>query len=118
MIRYFKMYTIVLVLIATTSCSNITGTWKKVSTHPQGAPFPIDQIIFDPQQNYTSTWTYKADTHTSTGQYRYSGNTLEVQQGNNVPRAYKAKLKLDGSLVLTYEIGDTKVSATLIREKK
>lgn len=110
--------TLILATLAMTGCSNITGTWNKVSTYPPGAPFPIDKIIFDPQQNYTSTWTYGGDTHTSTGRYKYSGNTLKVQQGNSVPRAYKAKLNLDGSLTLTFEEGDVKVSATLIKEKK
>ena len=112
-----NIFTLIILLLAATGCSSITGSWKKVSTHPKGAPFPVDAIIFNQQQQYTSTWTYDGETHTSTGQYRYSGNTLKVQQGNNVPRSYKAKLKMDGSLVLTYKVGDTTVSATLIKQK-
>ena len=113
-----KICTLILTTLLASGCSSITGSWEKVSTQPHGAPFPIDKIIFDPQQNYTSTWTYDGETHTSTGQYRYSGNTLKVQHSNHVPRDYKAKLKMDGSLVLTYKVGDKTVSATLIREKK
>lgn len=113
-----KFCTLILATLTVTGCNSITGSWKKVSTQPRGAPFPIDKIIFDPQQNYTSTWTYEGQTHTDTGQYRYSGNTLKVMQSFNQPRTYKAKLKMDGSLVLTYQVGDTKVSATLIKEKK
>lgn len=97
-------------------CS-ISGSWETISVLPKGAPFPIDKVIFDSQNNYTSTWTYEGETHTSTGQFRFEGNKLTLTNPYHKPRIFKAHLRSDGLLELIVTDQPEIISATLRKEK-
>ncbi len=99
---------------AVAGCS-IAGSWKRIAVDPPGVPFPVDYVTFDHNDNYTATWTYEGKTRTSTGRYHWNGFSLEVLQTGSQPRKYRARRQLDGKLVLTYEEGAAKATATLQR---
>ena len=96
---------------------SINGTWRTVSVDPPGAPFPVDAITFDQNQNYTASWAQAGKTRTTLGQYRWSGSRLEVVRPGNQPQTYKASIGLDGRLTMTYGAGESKIEAKLERGK-
>ncbi len=110
--RTFLMLFLPLFAVAGTGCS-IAGSWQRVAVDPPGAPFPIDHVTFDRNDNYTATWSHDGRPRTSTGRYHWNGFKLDVAQEAKMPRSYRARLRLDGKLVLTYEEGGAKVMATL-----
>ena len=97
-------------------CS-ITGAWETISVLPKGAPFPIDKVIFDSQNNYTSSWNYEGETHTLTGQFRFEGSKLTLMNPYREPRIFKARLRSGGLLELIYTNQLEQISATLCKEK-
>lgn len=99
-------------LVAAAGC-NIVGSWRTVEIEPPGAPFPILMVNFDQGNEYTATRIQNGEPRTSTGRYEFNGSTLTVTEGNTMPRKYRVRRRLDGRLVLTYQEGDAKVTATL-----
>lgn len=106
-----------LCLLAFFGCG-IAGSWKRVAVDPPGAPFPMDHVTFDRDNNYTATWSQQERARTSTGRYKWNGFKLDIMERGSLPRAYRARLRLDGKLVLTYEERGAKVAATLERVHK
>ncbi len=100
-----------------TGCS-IAGSWKRVAVDPPGVPFPVDHVTFDRDDNYTATWSHEGRARTSTGRYHWNGFKLDVMQEEGLPRSYRGRLRLDGTLVLTYEERGAKVTATLEKVEK
>lgn len=103
--------------LALSGCS-IAGSWRVVSIDPPGAPFPVQVLTLDPNNNYTATGPEHAKPCTTTGQYRFNGSRLEVVEGGRMPRTYGARRQMDGSLVLTYEERGVRVRATLVRTEE
>ena len=108
------MYTAVVCTLAVGGCG-ITGSWKRIAVDPPGAPFPVDRVTFDRQHNYTATWSHGGQTRTSTGEYRFSWNILEIMETGRQPRTYRAYRRLDGKLLLTYGEGGGEMTATLTK---
>ena len=108
----------VLGLALTTVGCSLAGSWRTVSLDPPGAPFPVDTITLDRDNNYTATWTWDGARRTTTGRYKWNGSTLEVAPPGSLPRKYGARLRADGKLVMTYMHGDAKLTATLERVDK
>ncbi len=104
-------------IVALCGCS-ITGSWRIVSTDPPDAPFPVEVLTFDPDNNYTATGPEGARPRTSTGQYQLKGSKLEILEGGRMPRVYRARRKGDTTLVLTYEEQGDRVTATFVRTDK
>ncbi|MCH7923942.1 MAG: hypothetical protein IIC51_00265 [Planctomycetes bacterium] len=98
--------------LVATGCS-ITGSWRRIATDPPNMPFPVDLVAFDQHDRYTATWMDQDQTRTSTGRYDWNGSRLIIQRPNAEPRIYQGRLRLDGTLVLTYQVGGDKVSAIL-----
>jgi hypothetical protein len=95
-------------------CS-IAGSWRTIAVDPPGAPFPVDRVTFDRDDNYTATGSREGETRTSTGRYRWNWFKLDVLEPGGQPRTYSAQRRLDGKLVLTYKEGRGKVTATLAK---
>lgn len=103
-------------IIGPTGCAtSVSGSWKRISTSPPNAAFPVDQVTFDEQDRYTATGTYDGQKRTSTGRYEYGGSQLKVLNANAEPRVYTARRLSDGKLELTYEEHGQKVTAVLER---
>ena len=98
--------------LVATGCS-ITGSWRRIATDPPNTPFPVDLVAFDQHDRYTATWLDQDQTRTSTGRYDWNGSKLIIRRPNAEPRIYKGRLRLDGTLVLTYQEGGDSVSAIL-----
>ena len=116
--RFTKLLALAGWLVLLNGCSitgPITGTWRTVSIDPPGAPFPVDAITFDQNDNYTASWAQGGKTRTTLGQYRWNGSRLEVVRPGNQPQIYKAWVGLDGKLIMTYGTGDSAIRATLER---
>ncbi len=101
------------VLLASVAGCNIVGSWRTVEIEPPGASFPVQMVSFDQGNRYAATRLHHGKKQTSTGRYEFNGHALKIIDGNTLPRTYRARLRLDGRLVLTYQEGDTKVTATL-----
>ena len=78
----------------------------------------MDHVTFDRDNNYTATWSKQERARTSTGRYKWNGFKLDIMERGSLPRVYRARLRLDGKLVLTYEERGVKVAATLERVHK
>ena len=95
------------------------GSWRTESTHPQGAPFPINEITFD-QGKYTATGLYTAqgayggDRRTTTGEYSFNGVTLKLKPGGGPELSYKTARRLDGKLSMTLQLPNQDQSVTAI----
>jgi len=116
------MRQLVLMLVAVAAAAgaagcSIAGSWRTVTIDPPGVPFPLEQVTFDREQNYTASWTENEQPRTSTGQYSWNGFSLKVMQEGSLPRKYAARRRLDGRLMLTYAEGEGRVKATLERVK-
>ena len=108
---------IALCLLAFFGCS-IAGSWQRVAVDPPGVPFPLDHVTFDRDNNYTATWSQQERARTSTGRYKWNGFKLDIMERGSMPRTYRANLRMDGRLVLTYQERGAKVAATLERVHK
>ncbi len=115
MVRLGALLTATALVVTSTGCS-LDGSWETVSVDPPTVPFPLDTITFDANKNYTASWTQDGSPRTGTGQYQWNGSTLDVVQGYTLPRTYRTRKRLDGTLELTYEQGGAKVSAILQRQ--
>ncbi len=73
----------------------------------------MDHVTFDRANNYTATWSQQERARTSTGRYKFSGFKLDIMERGSLPRAYRANLRMNGKLVLTYQERGAKVAATL-----
>ncbi|RME41616.1 MAG: hypothetical protein D6788_00835 [Planctomycetota bacterium] len=97
-----------------TGCS-VTGSWKRVSVSPPGAPFPLEYVTFGKDRRYTATWKENGREHTSTGVYKANLLTLDVAEDGYQPRRYRLKRRWDGKLLLIYDADGHSVTATLER---
>ena len=100
--------------LALAGCS-IAGSWRVTATDPPGAPAPVSVLTFDRDHNYTATWSHEGRTRTSLGRYRWRATGLAMTEAGELPRPHRARLRLDGKLVLTYREGDAKTVATLAK---
>ncbi len=103
-----------LAAMGTVGCQ-VSGTWTMDAVDPPGAGFPLQQLVLDPNQNYSALWTEDGKQKGSSGQYRWNGYQLKVAQAGRDPRTYGARLGLDGKLRMTYRENDQSVMAILIR---
>jgi hypothetical protein len=106
-----------LALVSGGCATNLSGTWKTVNVDPPGAPFPLHQVTFDEEGRYTASAMQDGEKHTSVGTYRQGLTFLEVRQDGRLPRNYRCKRLSDGSILLMFEEGEAKSTATLQREK-
>jgi hypothetical protein len=101
----------------------VTGAWKTIDVQPAGAPFPVNQVTFDPQGSYaaqgffTPQGAYDGHLHDSKGTYRWKGRRLELAAADGPPLTYRTRRRLDGRLVMTLQIpGQPQtITATLSR---
>ena len=112
--RWWMVLTLGICLTLPAGCS-IAGSWKRIATEPAGAPFPVDHVTFARNHQYTASGPVYGQNRTSTGQYDWDGITLSILQAGRESRTYRGRVRLDGSLVLTYGAGKEKVTATLVR---
>lgn len=103
-----------LAAMGTTGCQ-VSGTWTVAEVDPPGAGFPLQQLVLDPNRNYSALWTEDGEKKGSYGQYRWNGYQLKVAQAGRDPRTYGARLGLDGKLRMTYREDDQSVTALLTR---
>ena len=114
MVKILALLVSIALMTASMGCS-LAGSWETVSVDPPTVPFPVDHITFDTHNNYTASWTQDGSPRTGTGEYQWNGFTLDVVQGYTLPRTYKTRKRLDGTLEMTYEQGGAKVTAILKR---
>ena len=115
LVRRYEAHIRRAVRTALAGCS-INGSWQLVTMDPPGVPFPLDIVTFDEDHGYTATHTQKGEPITTTGRYQWNGrNRLEIAQEGRQPLTYRAKRRFDGTLVLTFQEGDNKVTATLAK---
>lgn len=107
-----------LMCITTAGGCTIAGSWRTIAIDPPGAPFPVDRVTFDRGNNYTASGSQEGEIRTSTGRYRWNWFKLDVMEPGRLPRTYSARRRLDGKLMLTYEEGRGKVTATLAKVDK
>lgn len=106
--------------ISLTGCA-LGGSWRTESIRPEGAPFPVNEITFDPSGKYTATGlftaqgAYDGDRHTTTGGYKLSGAKLTLSPTDGPQLVYNTVRRLDGKLVMTLKLPnqDRSVSAVL-----
>ncbi len=106
---------LVLMILPVGGCG-VTGTWKRVTTDPPNAPFPVDDLRLDRDGNYSARWKYKGRVLASHGTYEYRGGELIVSQSGSMPRSYGARLRFDGKLELTYAASGDSIKAVLERQ--
>lgn len=97
-------------------CS-VTGTWKRVTTDPPNALFPVDDLLLDRDGNYNARWEHEGRKYGSYGTYEFRGGELIVAQAGSMPRAYGARIRLDGKLELTVSVNGDSVRAVLERQQ-
>ena len=107
-----------LICITTAGGCTIAGSWRTIAVDPPGAPFPVDRVTFDRDNNYTASGSQEGEICTSTGRYRWNWFKLDVMEPGRLPRTYSARRRLDGRLVLTYKEGRGKVTAILAKMDK
>ena len=106
---------LVLMILLVGGCG-VTGTWKRVTTDPPNAPFPVDDLRLDRNGDYSARWKYKGRVLTSHGTYEYRRGELIVAQSGSMPRTYGASLRFDGKLELTYTASGDSIKAVLERQ--
>lgn len=109
------MVLVTLICAATAGGCSIAGSWRTIAVDPPGAPFPVDRVTFDRGNSYTATGSREGEIRTSTGHYRWNWFKLDIMEPGRLPRTYSARRRLDGTLMLTYEEGRGKVTATLAK---
>ncbi len=105
-----------LAVIALVGGCSVTGTWKRVTTDPPNAPFPVDDLLLDSDGNYTARWEYQGRSCGSYGTYEFRGGELIVTQTGAMPRTYGARVRFDGKLELTYTVNEDSIKAVLERQ--
>jgi len=104
--------------IFTSGCA-LSGSWRAESTHPPGAPFPINEITFD-QGKYTATGLFTPQgefsgrRRTTTGDYSFNGFTLKLRPGDGPELSYKTARRLNGKLSMTFHLPNQDQSVTAV----
>ena len=104
-------------LVFWSGCS-LSGTWRTVEVEPEtGSELPFGMITFDESTMlYTASETREGRSATSTGAYRWSGQTLTLIPEDHPPRQYKGFLWWGKTLELTCIVNDQKIKATLAKQ--
>jgi len=106
-----------LAVISLVGGCSVTGTWKRVTTDPPNAPFPVDDLLLDAEGNYSAQWEHEGSKRASYGTYEFRGGELIIAQAGSMPRAYGARVRLDGKLELTYTVYGDSIKAVLERQQ-
>lgn len=118
MIRRICTGTLGCAALALWSGCSLAGTWKTVEVEPDtGAEIPFSMITFDESNMlYSAAETRDGRTVTSTGAYRWSGQTLTLTPEGTPPRKYKGFLWWGKTLKLTCRVDDQEIKATLEKQ--
>lgn len=106
-----------LTMLALVGGCSVTGTWKRVTTDPPDAPFPVEDLLLDADGAYSAQWEYEGRKCRSQGTYEFRGGELIIAQNGSMPRAYGARVRLDGKLELTLAVNGDSVKAVLERQR-
>ena len=99
---------------------NVTGSWRVAETKPEGAPFPFQQVLFDPSGKFTTqgfvsaNGEYTGKVHTIQGEYLHEGADIRMTLDQGAKLLYKTRRRLNGQLVMTLRLPNWDQSVTAI----